>query len=49
MRLKPAEEQVRCCGVCGQKWPRFSVEDVNHALLGCESRLTIKEDGVVQL
>ena len=49
MRLKQMEQQVRRCGVCGQEWPSFSVEDVNHALLGCESCLVIKEDGVVQL
>ena len=39
----------RRCGVCGQVRPRFSVEDVNHALLGCEACLIIREDGVVQL
>lgn len=42
-------ERVRRCGVCGQVRPKFSVEDVNHALLGCESCLIIKRDGVIQL
>ena len=46
--MKRMKEEVRC-GVCGQSWPAYQVEDVNHALLGCESCLTIKRDGVIQL
>ena len=40
---------IRRCGVCGQPGPVYEVEDVNHALLGCEECLTIRKDGVVQL
>lgn len=47
--MKRNEMDVGCCGVCGQVRPRFAVEDVNHALLGCERCLTIREDGVVRL
>ena len=46
--MKRVKEEVRC-GVCGQSWPAYQVEDVNHALLGCESCLIIKRDGVIQL
>ena len=46
--MKRMKEEVRC-GVCGQSWPAYQVEDVNHALLGCERCLTIREDGVVRL
>ena len=47
--MEQGRRSVRRCAVCGQRQPRFSVEDVNHALLGCESCLTIRENGVVRL
>ena len=39
----------RRCAVCGQAGPRFVVETMDHALLGRESCLIIREDGVVRL
>ena len=46
--MKRMKEEM-CCGMCGQIRPAYQVEDVNHALLGCENCLIIKREGVIQL
>lgn len=47
--MKQKGMDVRRCAVCGQARPRFVVETMDHALLGCESCLIIRQDGMVQL
>lgn len=47
--MKQRMKDVGRCAVCGQAWPRFVVETMDHALLGCESCLIIRQDGMVQL
>lgn len=42
-------QSTKTCPVCGQEWPEFLVEDpTNHQMLGCETCLIIKKDGVIQ-
>ena len=47
--MKRKGMDVRRCAVCGQARPRFVVETIDHALLGCESCLIIRRDGTVVL
>lgn len=37
------------CPCCGAECPTYLVEDMYHEPLGCESCLTIKKDGVIQV
>lgn len=41
-------DEKKICPVCGQEWPAYIVENINHVVLGCENCLTIKKDGVIQ-
>lgn len=41
-------ETTKFCPVCGREWPEYIVEDINHVVLGCDSCLIIKKDGVIQ-
>ena len=34
---------------CGQEWPTYQIFDINGVCLGCETCLTIKKEGVMQL
>lgn len=44
-----SQQSTKRCPVCGAEWPEFLVEDpVNHQMLGCETCLIIKKDGVIQ-
>ncbi|MDD5932253.1 MAG: hypothetical protein PUC45_07375 [Oscillospiraceae bacterium] len=47
--MKRSDEREGRCALCGRVRPVYEVEDVNHALLGCEGCLTIRRNGVVQL
>ena len=43
------EEREHCCSVCGQDWPTLQVYDVTGVCLGCETCLTIYDEGRIRL
>ena len=42
-------DALKCCENCGQDNPTYQVYDINGVCLGCETCLTIKKEGAIQI